>query len=49
MIKSGGINWETQTDICKLEYIKQMMNKNLLYQHRELYSSSVMTYMGEEA
>ena len=49
MIKSGGINWETQTDIYILVYIKQMTNKNLLYQHRGLYSSSVTTYMGEEA
>ena len=45
----GGINWETGIDIYTLLYIKQITNKDLMYNTGNSTQYSVMTYMGKES
>ena len=45
----GRINWGIGIDIYTLLYIKQVMNKNLLYSPGNSTQYSVMTYMGTES
>ena len=45
----GGINWEIGNDIYTLLYIKQITNKDLLYNTGNSTQYSVMTYMGKES
>ena len=47
--RRGGLNWEAGTDIYTLLYIKQITNKNLLYNTENSTQYSVMTYMGIES
>ena len=42
----GGINWEIGINICTLQYIRQITNKDLLYIGSQ---NSIMTYMGKES
>ena len=44
-----GINWEIGIDIYTLLYIKQITNKDLLYNTRNSTQHSVMIYMGKES
>ena len=46
--REGGINWKTGVDIHILLYIKQVINKDLLYRTGNSIQHSVMTYMGIE-
>ena len=43
------MNWEIGTDIYTLLYIKQITNKDLLYNTRNSTQNSVMIYMGKES
>ena len=47
--KRAGINWEIEIDIYTLLYIKQIVNKNLVYSIRNSTQYSVMTYVGKES
>ena len=51
MVTGGkrGINWETGIDIYTLLYIKQIINKDVLYSTGNSTRYSVMTYMGKES
>ena len=44
-----GVNWDIGTDIYTLPYIKQITNKDLLYNIGNYSQYSVMTYMGKES
>ena len=44
----GGINWEIGTDIYTLLYIRQVVNKDLLYSTGNSTQYSIITYMGKE-
>ena len=45
----GGINWEIETGIYTLLYIKQTFNKGLLYSIGNASQYSVMTHMEKES
>ena len=45
----GGINWEVESDIFTLLYIKYITNKNLLYSTGNSAQYSVMTYIRTES
>ena len=45
--REGGINWKTGVDIHILLYIKQVINKDLLYSTRNSTKYSVVPYMGK--
>ena len=47
--RRGGLNWVIGTDIYTLPYIKQIINKDLLYSTGKSTQYSVMTYMGKES
>ena len=42
-VRGGGINWEIQTDIYTLLYIKQITNRNLLYNTRNSAAKSLQS------
>ena len=47
--QGGGINWEIETDIYTLLYIKQITTKDLLYSTGNSSQYSVMTGMEKES
>ena len=47
--EGGGINWEIGIDIHTLLYIKQIMNKDLLYSKGNSTQYSIMAYMQKES
>ena len=47
--KKKGMNWQIETDIYTLLYVKQTTSKNLLYSTENSTQYSVMTYMGKES
>ena len=44
-----GINWEFETDIHTLLYLKEITNKYLLYSTGKSTQYSVIIYMGKES
>ena len=47
--KERGINWEFGINIYTLLYIKQIINKDLLYVTGNSTQNSVIAYMGKES
>ena len=47
--RGGGINQEVGINIYTLLYIKQIVNKDLLYNPGNFTQYSVITYMGKES
>ena len=45
----GGINWESGINIYTLLYIKEIINKDLLYSTGNSTQYSVITYNGKES
>ena len=47
--EGGEINWETGIDMYTLQYMKQITNKNQLYNTGNSTQYSVITYLGKES
>ena len=43
------MDWEVGIGICTLLYVKQIINKDLLYNTGNSTQYSVITYMGKES
>ena len=43
------MKWEVKTGICTLPYVKQIINKGLLYSTGNYTQDSVVTYLGKKS